>query len=218
MRRHDIVTPFTLQTAVVDQADRSLLLCGEDPRTPGRGGSILLRYAMHAHSAPTRVSVTRLPQGVSTSILAGPDFVTGNDNVTLTVYSLKRGKPGKLLCSQPLLGADVAHVPFTLAYRLAGSFLYVSTFYEMGSAQHAQPASSVIVCHLSRQGQIIQQQVVGKDVPNPRPYLDKTGRFLYIVGEENTVDAYKILSDGQLTFTSRRQVPAPTGLVFADGK
>lgn len=219
VRRRNIATSIIIQNVAVDQANRSLLLCGH-PRTAGQGGNVLLRYSLYSRSQLAQKKIARIPlqQSINTFTLAGPDLVAGNENTTLAVYNLKLGKPIELLSHQPLLGADAAHLPANIVYGRQGSFLYISTYYGAGGARAAQPASAVVVCHLGIGGQLGPQRAVGRPVPNPRPCLDKTGRFLYVVGEEGTLDSYKILSDGQLSPSGNRaMVPTPTGIVFVTG-
>lgn len=47
-----------------------------------------------------------------------------------------------------------------------------------------------------------------RPVPSPGPYVDASGRYLYIFGDgtgnkDGTVDAYRIGSDGSLTWLQR---------------
>ncbi len=221
VRRQNIVTPIIVQNVAADQASRLLLIWGKYARATGQSSSVLLCYFSHPHlkSAQKKEALVplQLQQGINTLASAGPYFVSGNENVTLTVYKVS-AKSVQPLNRQPLLGADAAHPPSSLVYRRIGSFLYISTYDGAGSARAAQPASALVVCRLSREGQLGPQTVTGKPVSNPRPYLDKTNQFLYIVSEEGTLDSYKIARDGQLSpVGSRLKVLVPTGMVFVSG-
>ena len=216
VRRQNIVTSITIQNVVVDQARRYLLLWGHT-HTTGQGGSVLLRYSLNPQSQSTRKKAMPplLQQGINALTIAGPYVVAGNESITLTVYSLKHGRPIRSLSRQPLLEADAAHLPSSIVYRRTGSLLYISTYYGAGSERAAQPASAIIVCHLGSGGQLGPQRETGKSVSNPRLYLDNTEHFLYVVSEEGTVDTYKIATDGQLAPVGKRlKVAAPAGIVF----
>jgi len=226
VKKQTVVIPAGIHDLLLDPHGHSLWLLGERNNRKGRPfGGVLLRYGLHHRAGHSRgkhfinrlasYSIPVLPNALA---LAGGRLITANWGSTLTVFDAKGGAPLHVLSDQPLLKANVGHLPSRMVYRHTGSLLYISTYYGAQSARVSAPASAVIVCHLSSDGQIFRQTETGEPVPNPRPYLDGTGHFLYIVGEEGTVDAYRIAPDGHLLRSgSRITILAPTGMVFIGG-
>ena len=226
VKKQTVVIPAGIHTLLLDPHGHSLWLLGERKDRKGRPfGGVLLRYGLHHRAGHSRgkhfinrlasYSIPVLPNALA---LAGGRLITANWGSTLTVFDAKGGAPLHIVSDHLLLKANVGHLPSSIVYRHTGSFLYISTYYGAQSARNSAPVSAVIVCHLSSDGQISRQTETGEPVPNPRPYLDGTGHFLYIVGEEGTVDAYKIAPDGHLLRSgSRITILAPTGMVFIGG-
>ena len=218
-----IKMPTEAQEILVDQSNHSLLVLTKYEAQKGyAAGGRLFRYTLHRRVShekgqhfiicQTSYPIAALP---NTLELAGRRLVAGNWGSTLTVYDIESCTSLRILSNQPILNADVAHLPSRIVYCPSGSFLYISTYYGAGSARISPPASPIIVCQLTSDGRLYRQKETGKPVPNPRPYLDKTGRFLYVVGEEGTLDTYKIARDGQLTrLGNRLEISTPTGMVF----
>lgn len=224
VKKQTVVIPAGIRNLVSGPRDHSLWLLGERDDRKGRPfGGVLFHYSLHHRAGHgrgrhfmDRLASYSIPVLPNVLAVAGSRLITASWGSSLTVFEAKGAAPLRIVSDQSLLKANAAHLPSSMVYRPAGSFLYITTYYGAQSARDPAPVSAVILCHLSGDGQISRQRETGEPVSNPRPYFDGTGRFLYVVSEEGMLDAYKIGPDGHLLRSGPRiKVPAPTGMVFA---
>ena len=209
-----------LQSLFLDRERRSLLVFGGHQGMHGQiTGRLVLRYALRRRGRVSTPPVTaHFPNSLARADVIAGHFLAGDAGNMLTVHRMERDGTLRPVSRQPILRVVAAYQISRIAYRRAGSFLYVGTSNSTGDPHITPSASPIIVCRLSSNGHLSGQEQTGRPAPNPLPYLDSTGRFLYVVGAEGTLDAYKIAPDGHLLHSgSRITVLAPTGMVFIGG-
>ena len=91
----------------------------------------------------------------------------------------------------------------------SGRYLFIACSVDEDPMWGGQPPIPIIECRILANGGIVQMSPHGaRPVPYPEPFVDATGRYLYILGDgtgnkDGTVDAYRIGSDGSLTWLQR---------------
>ncbi len=220
IKKQTIKADTDLQYLFLDKERRSLLVFAGHQGMHGQNTDrLLLRYALRRRGRVSTPPVTAHPlNGLASADVIAGRFLVGDSDSTLTIHKMEGDGSLRPVSRQPILKVVAANQISRIVYRRAGSFLYIGTSESTGDPHITPAASPIIVCRLSSDGHLSGQEQTGQPVPNPRPYLDNTGRFLYVVGTEGALDAYQVGPEGHLSHSgSHIEIPAPTGMVFFGG-
>ncbi len=219
IKRQSIKANADLGYLVLDQERHSLLAFGEHHVPKQAATGVLLRYPLRRRgkAATSRPTVYSINSPDVVDALVGP-FLVGSSDAALTVQTVGNGSL-RPVSRRPLLKSVAESWISRIAYRRAGSFLYVGTYESTGDPHITASPSPLVVCRLSSDGHLSAQEQTGRPVPNPLPFLDNTGRFLYVMSMEGPVDAYRVGPNGRLVHSgSPLTIPAPAGMVFFGGR
>lgn len=226
LKQQTIVFPHDRYSAILGniipgQGGSSLYLTGRRDSWDGRRrwGELQEYHVDWRKSSPVSdIAHHQVDNPLLGGIRVGRRLVLGDWRNALYVCEIK-DKRVNVLSTTPLSDTFTGDLPGGMAYRQAGSILYVGIQHGADSARVGPPPETVVAYHLSSDGQLHKLKTeANQHVGNPIPFLDNTGRFLYVVGEGNTIDTYKIAPDGRLSpAISRLKIDAPSGMVFIGG-
>lgn len=218
-QKYMLLLPVQAQNLITGKDAQSFLLAGklQGLKEQSTGSRLLQYYSGTRHTSPLNLVgdyVTQ--QWIFTAAFAGRYLIAGGWNNTLAVYDVE--KMGLHLLSSAFVpkgvgGSFLQHIVYCNQSRI----LYVSAFSQPFSPRSDPPPTAVASYRLGENGCLQLLEIKSNHpVCNPNLFIDKTSRFLYITSQAgNSVDTYKIATDGRLLQTViRLKIAAPTAMIF----
>ncbi len=218
-QRHIVLLPAEAESLFSGRNYQSLILVGERRGLKGQPiGGRLLQYATGTRNGSPLKLAGSYPtsQWITVATFAGRYLVAGGWGNTLAIYDM--GKTGLHIFSYASVPKNTAgNFLRNIAYLKGSNVLYVSAFSQPFSPRVDPSSTTIAAYRLSSDGHLqLLKTETSRPVPNPTPFLDESGRFLYVTSQAgNSIDAYRIARDGRLSpAVSRLKIESPTEMAF----